>query len=138
MGKHYIKVENFKRQALVNLITVSKLSIALAARKLDIYYPTAKLIYKTFKKENRVEKVNHHKSATKKLIENDQEVASCALKDDTRCIVICNEDASRPRIIAETDSKRITCSMRDLPRRQRPGMRPNKIKKNQKPILGSS
>ena len=57
MGKHYIKVENTKRKALVDLIIISKLSIALAARKLDIYYPTAKLIMKNFKKENRIEKL---------------------------------------------------------------------------------
>lgn len=57
MGKkEYTKVSNEQRRKLISLVHVKKMSIVKAAKLTGIYYPTAKVINKVFKSENRIQK----------------------------------------------------------------------------------
>jgi len=52
-------VSNSDRKRLISLIFDSKLTIVDASRIVQISYPNAKAIYKTFKKEGRTAKKEH-------------------------------------------------------------------------------
>ena len=57
MGKKYEPVPNEQRRQLIELIHgPDHMTIAGAAQKLNIYYPTAKAINKVYVREDRIQK----------------------------------------------------------------------------------
>ena len=56
--RDYVKLDNNTRQTLINLILDKGLTIRAASQKLQINYENAKAIYRAFRLQKRVKKID--------------------------------------------------------------------------------
>ena len=61
MGKKYVTVPNEKRHQIVKLINEDGMTVAEAAKAVDVFYPTAKAIQQIYSRTGRIDKKNKHK-----------------------------------------------------------------------------
>jgi hypothetical protein len=110
MGKKYVSVPNEKRYELIRLIHQENMSIAQAAEKTGIYYPTAKAINKVFKQEKRTQRRSFRFRPKK-----NEDTGSVRNKILVENIEDFNFDADK--------EKYRTCGVRLRPKKKEPTMR---------------